>query len=123
VGLIARGSGECVTPGDRFPLRPGLGFVIAADALHSFHTEREPLLVIAYHPDSDFGPTHECHPMVNRTIVPQRPTAAVFTSPLEGEVAAQRRVGGENFPSQATSTPHPNPPPQGGREPERKDRA
>jgi hypothetical protein len=25
--------------------------------------------VIAYHPDSDFGPTHENHPMVNRTIV------------------------------------------------------
>lgn len=71
VGLIARGSGECVTPGGRFALRPGLGFVIAADELHSFHTDREPLLVIAYHPDSDFGPTHECHPMVNRTILPR----------------------------------------------------
>jgi len=33
----------------------------------------------------------------------------VFTSPLEGEVAAQRRVGGD-------APPHPNPPPQGGRE-------
>jgi hypothetical protein len=71
VGLIARGSGECVTPGGRFPLRPGLAFVIAAESLHSFHTEGEPLLVIAYHPDSDFGPTHECHPMVNRTILPR----------------------------------------------------
>jgi hypothetical protein len=71
VGLIVRGSGQCVTPGGRFTLRPGLGFVIAAEALHSFHTDREPLLVIAYHPDSDFGPTHECHPMVNRTIVPR----------------------------------------------------
>jgi AraC-like ligand binding domain len=71
VGLIVRGSGECVTPGGRFPLQPGLGFVIAAGALHSFHTDRESLLVIAYHPDSDFGPTHECHPMVNRTILPR----------------------------------------------------
>lgn len=71
VGLIARGSGECVTPSGRFPLRPGLAFVIAADALHSFHTNRESLLVIAYHPDSDFGPTHECHPMINRTILPR----------------------------------------------------
>ena len=70
VGLIVRGYGECVTPGGRFPLRPGLAFVIAADSLHSFHTDREPLLVIAYHPDSDFGPTHECHPMINRTILP-----------------------------------------------------
>lgn len=70
VGQIVRGSGECVTPGGRFALRPGLAFVIAADSLHSFHTDRESLLVIAYHPDSDFGPTHECHPMVNRTILP-----------------------------------------------------
>ena len=71
VGLVVRGSGECATPNARYSLRPGLGFVIAADALHSFHTNHEPLLVIAYHPDSDFGPTHECHPMVNRTIVPR----------------------------------------------------
>ena len=27
------------------------------------------MAVIAYHPDSDFGPTHEVHPMINRTIV------------------------------------------------------
>ena len=25
--------------------------------------------VVAYHPDSDFGPTHEEHPMVNRTRI------------------------------------------------------
>ena len=25
--------------------------------------------VIAYHPDSDWGPTDETHPMVNRTFV------------------------------------------------------
>src|SRR5205814_4780081 len=66
VGLIARGCGECVTPGGRFPLRPGLAFVIAAGALHSVHTGREPLLVTAYHPDSDLGPTPWCHPSVDR---------------------------------------------------------
>jgi len=87
VGVIARGHGECVTADERFPLRPGLAFVIAAGALHSFHTVGDELLVVAYHPDSDFGPTHECHPMVNRTIIP------AFLPP-----------------------PHPNPPPQGGRE-------
>jgi glutamyl-tRNA synthetase len=36
----------------------------------------------------------------------------VITSPLVGEVAAEPRVGGEE-----NMTPHPNPPPQGGREP------
>ncbi len=71
VGLIVRGSGQCVTPDARFPLRPGRAFVIIADQLHSFHTDDEPLVVIAYHPDSDFGPTDECHPMVNRTILPE----------------------------------------------------
>lgn len=71
VGLIVGGSGECVTPAERFSLRPGLAFVIAAESLHSFHTSHEPLRVIAYHPDSDFGPTHECHPMVNCTILPR----------------------------------------------------
>ena len=25
--------------------------------------------VVAYHPDSDTGPTHDDHPMLNRTIV------------------------------------------------------
>ena len=69
VGLIVRGSGECVTPDGRSPLHPGLAFVIPAGSRHSFHTYEDELLVIAYHPDSDFGPTHECHPMVNRTII------------------------------------------------------
>lgn len=70
VGLIVSGSGTCVTPDCHYPLVPGLAFVIAANSMHSFHTDREALRVIAYHPDSDFGPTHECHPMVNRTILP-----------------------------------------------------
>ena len=70
VGLIVRGLGEWVMPDGRVPLKPGLSFVIPAHTLHSFHTTDSELLVIAYHPDSDFGPTHECHPMVNRTIIP-----------------------------------------------------
>ena len=70
VGLIVRGSGECVTPDGRSPLHPGLAFVIPAGSRHSFHTATDDLVVIAYHPDTDFGPTHECHPMVNRTIIP-----------------------------------------------------
>lgn len=76
VGLIVSGTGECVTPTERFALKPGLAFVIAADARHAFHTNREALRVIAYHPDSDFGPTHECHPMVNRTILPAKESRA-----------------------------------------------
>jgi quercetin dioxygenase-like cupin family protein len=69
VGVIVSGSGQCHTPDAKIPLHPGLVFVIPAGALHSFHTTDEALRVIAYHPESDFGPTDECHPMVNKTIL------------------------------------------------------
>ena len=70
VGVIVSGSGECVTPEKRYSLNPGVLFVIPAEAEHSFYTKDEALRVIAWHPDSDFGPTDEVHPMVNRTILP-----------------------------------------------------
>jgi mannose-6-phosphate isomerase-like protein (cupin superfamily) len=69
VGVVVRGGGTCVTPARQIALTPGLAFVIRAGSLHSFHTQDSELLVIAYHPDSDFGPTHENHPMINRTIL------------------------------------------------------
>ena len=69
VGLVAAGSGECVTPDGVVALEPGLAFVIPADARHRFRTAADRLVVVAYHPDSDVGPTHEAHPMITRTIV------------------------------------------------------
>jgi hypothetical protein len=75
VGLVVRGTGACRTPQGRVPLAAGLAFVIRAGGLHSFHTADSDLLVLAYHPDSDFGPSHEDHPMLNRTVLPQAPTA------------------------------------------------
>jgi quercetin dioxygenase-like cupin family protein len=69
IGMILKGKGLCITPEGESQLMPGLMFVIPAHAIHSFKTEDEELLIIAYHPDSDFGPTHENHPMINRTIL------------------------------------------------------
>ena len=69
VGLVVRGAGQCVTPNDRTPLEPGRVFIIRADGLHCFHTNTSELLIVAYHPDSDFGPTDTLHPMINRTIL------------------------------------------------------
>jgi hypothetical protein len=69
-GVVARGQGWCITPVGKSPLTPNLIFVIPTDALHSFRTESdESMDVVPYHPDSDWGPTHEEHPMVNRTLV------------------------------------------------------
>ncbi len=69
LGMIASGAGVCKTPAGDIDLQPGLVFNIAPDALHSFHTSAEPLRVIAWHPDSDFGPEQRNHPMINRTLI------------------------------------------------------
>ncbi len=73
IGIIVDGAGVCVTPEGEHALCPGLVFMIPPNALHSFKTTKEALLVVAYHPDSDFGPTHENHPMRNRTILTCNP--------------------------------------------------
>lgn len=69
-GLIARGRGRCITPAGDYTLFPGRLFYIPRNGHHRFATDATTTMdVIAYHPDSDFGPTHEEHPMVNRTWV------------------------------------------------------
>lgn len=70
VGMVIRGTGECVVPEGTIPLFPGQVFIIHEDGEHKFRTpDDEGMVVIAYHPDSDFGPQDEDHPMLNRTIV------------------------------------------------------
>ena len=70
VGMVHRGGGHCTTPHGRFRLEPGLLFVIPKDGEHRFDTLGETHMdVVAFHPDTDFGPDHEVHPMVNRTLV------------------------------------------------------
>jgi hypothetical protein len=69
VGVVARGKGECVSPEGHTALVPGTVFIIHEDGEHCFRTFGASMDVIAYHPDSDFGPQDEDHPMVNRTIV------------------------------------------------------
>ena len=94
VGMVTHGSGWCITPWEEIPLYTGQIFLIhegteetfgtdkgavgelveyngikAIKGAHSFRTEDEGMCVIAYHPDSDFGPTDDEHPMINRTIV------------------------------------------------------
>lgn len=77
IGVIARGSGWCRTgDGARVRLEPGLGWVIPTGSLHSFVTDDEALDVFAWHPDSDFGPTDQDHPMINRTILSPAPEGA-----------------------------------------------
>jgi hypothetical protein len=70
VGLVVRGSGWCKAEGGaRLPLQVGNLFVLPPNAVHGFISNDEGMTVIAYHPDSDTGPTDVNHPMINRTIV------------------------------------------------------
>ncbi|NHR05463.1 cupin domain-containing protein [Chromobacterium haemolyticum] len=69
IGIIIEGEGYCLTEHRRLELVAGKIFLLPANEVHSFHTENSPLRIVIYHPDSDFGPTHEEHPMVNRTLV------------------------------------------------------
>ena len=72
-GVVVSGQGECVTARRSMPLRPGQIFFLPPEAEHAFHTPAGPgrcaLSVVAFHPDSDFGPTDDDHPMLNRTYV------------------------------------------------------
>lgn len=73
IGMILSGNGVCVTEDDRgttrTPLQPGMLFCIHTGGFHKFQTFDSHMRVLAYHPDSDYGPTDETHPMINRTMV------------------------------------------------------
>jgi hypothetical protein len=69
-GIIAKGKGLCLTEyGGAIELEFGQVFYIARDTIHRFVTKDDTMDVIAYHPDSDWGPDHNEHPMINRTWV------------------------------------------------------
>jgi len=67
IGVILTGYGHCLADGVRYPLEAGMGWYIPAGCKHSFFTQSTALDVIAWHPDSDFGPEDHNHPMINRT--------------------------------------------------------
>ena len=67
-GVVVNGTGKCVTPSASHPLERGTRFAISTGAVHSSHTQEEVFVPIVRHPDIDCGPTHEEHPVVNRTI-------------------------------------------------------
>lgn len=69
IGIVTKGKGRCVTPDGEYPLVPGVGWFLPVESAHCFYTDDESMDVIAWHPDSDTGPSDEDHPMLNRTYV------------------------------------------------------
>lgn len=69
-GLIHSGSGWCRTATGRHPLYRGAMFILFPDAVHAFATDPDQSMTLTvFHPDTDTGPSHDDHPMLNRTIV------------------------------------------------------
>lgn len=75
LGVVARGRGlayspSALGPGWELPLETGAVFWLHEHEVHAFKTTRgESMDVIAFHPDSDWGPTDGVHPMLNRTYL------------------------------------------------------
>jgi mannose-6-phosphate isomerase-like protein (cupin superfamily) len=69
VGYVLEGMGYCLYDNGKFDLIAGTIFMLKANEKHSFHTELGYLKIVVFHPDSDFGPAHETHPMINKTYV------------------------------------------------------
>ncbi|WP_157650434.1 cupin domain-containing protein [Burkholderia ubonensis] len=69
VGLILSGDGQCETHHGLLEFRAGMAFVIPPGVVHSFQGRGESMRIAIYHPDSDSGPTHTDHTMLNRTYV------------------------------------------------------
>jgi hypothetical protein len=75
-GLVIGGRGRCIhragfdAPYQYVDLVPGMVWAIHTEGLHKFQTPYgESMQVLAYHPDSDHGPSDEAHPMLTRTII------------------------------------------------------
>lgn len=79
LGIVARGGGHAWGPGWEKPLSTGAVFMLDEHELHSFRTDKTATTmdVIAFHPDSDFGPTDQAHPMLNRTYIGANPNLHV----------------------------------------------
>jgi AraC-like ligand binding domain len=83
LGIVARGHGVAFGLGHagvadwEHPLLEGSIFLLHSHELHSFRTteSNKEMDVIAFHPDSDWGPTDAVHPMLNRTYMGNQPPA------------------------------------------------
>jgi len=67
--IVTKGNGRCVTPEGELPLKEGYVFKLKPMSQHCFFTDKEEMTIITYHPDSDWGPTDDQHPMLNKTLI------------------------------------------------------
>ena len=70
LGFVYSGAGFCKSSdGSKLPLESGSVFYLSERHVHGFQSGDAPMVIIAYHPDSDVGPTDHSHPMLSRTYL------------------------------------------------------
>jgi quercetin dioxygenase-like cupin family protein len=75
MGVVISGEGEAFQEKSNYsdgwvkPLKKGRIFMLTEQELHSFRTSDSHMDIVAFHPDSDTGPTDENHSMINRTYI------------------------------------------------------
>jgi quercetin dioxygenase-like cupin family protein len=69
LGCVVKGSGFACLKDKELKLSEGDLFCLEPNETHRFRTEHSQMAVIAFHPEGDWGPTDEIHPMINRTII------------------------------------------------------
>lgn len=69
LGLVISGRGVCVLESGQIDLSPMTFFIVQDNILHQFLTTDSDLRIFVFHPDSDFGPSNEEHPMINRSFI------------------------------------------------------
>ncbi len=68
-GAVFKGNGICHASNKKIALPEKSVFMIEPGEQHRFETNKVSMVVIAYHPDSDVGPTDSAHPMLSRTYL------------------------------------------------------
>lgn len=69
IGTVIKGSGIAYSKKSGINyLNEGDVFIIHEKILHHFETRLDSMEIVVYHPDTDFGPTDDVHPMINRTL-------------------------------------------------------
>lgn len=77
IGMIVKGNGFCILRNETIELNEGQVFIISPDIIHSFKTLDNEMLIVVYHPETDFGPTDKNHPMINKTIINGVPASQI----------------------------------------------
>jgi quercetin dioxygenase-like cupin family protein len=72
VGAVIGGEGVCKTPKRSMPMVQGDMFIIPKNTPHLFKTMNYTMRIVAFHPDSEFGPTDELHQMLQATVIDSR---------------------------------------------------